>query len=62
MGDNIRPALYGSEYSVLAVEKINEELSKGIKITNIDNKFNKEILFDIFSKFTLFKEKDEFIF
>ena len=44
------------------IEKINEELSKGIKITNIDNKFNKEILFDIFSKFTLFKEKDEFIF
>tara|TARA_Y100000590_G_scaffold202579_1_gene230035 strand:+ start:503 stop:1156 length:654 start_codon:yes stop_codon:yes gene_type:complete len=47
---------------LIMIEKINEELSKGIKITNIDNKFNKEILFDIFSKFTLFKEKDEFIF
>jgi len=47
---------------LLMIDKINNDLGKGIKITNINNNFNKEILFDTFSKFTLYTKKEEFIF
>ena len=44
------------------VEKIKDELSRGIRITKNTNSFNKEILFDVFSKFSLFEHKEEFKF
>lgn len=33
MGDNIRPAIYGSEYSVIAIEKINQENNNEVTIS-----------------------------
>ena len=37
-------------------------LSKAIKITRNEDKFSKEYLFDVFSKYELYKEKKEFKF
>jgi len=47
---------------IIMIEKINKYLGKGICITKNKQNFNKEILFDIFSKFLLYKDENIFIF
>ena len=47
---------------LIMIEKINEELGKAVRITKNNKNFNKEILFDVFSKFELFKNEKRFIF
>ena len=47
---------------IIMIEKVNDNLSKAVKITNNDNSFSKEFLFDVFSKYELFDHKKEFIF
>ena len=44
------------------IEKINKDLGKGILITRNKKNYNKEILFDVFSQFSLYQNKEEFIF
>ena len=47
---------------IIMIQKERDNFSKAIKITkNIDN-FSKEYLFDVFSKYELFKEKEGFQF
>ena len=41
---------------MLMIKKINNELGKGIRITRKKQTFNQEVLFDSFSKFTLYFE------
>ena len=47
---------------VITIEKINSDLGKGVRITKNKKNYNKEILFDAFSKLTLYRHKKEFIF
>ena len=47
---------------VITIEKINSDLGKGVRITKNKKNYNKEILFDSFSKFILYRHKEDFIF
>ena len=47
---------------IVMIEKINNSLSRAVKITKDNNNYNKEFLFDVFSKFELYEKKEEFIF
>ena len=47
---------------LIAIEKINGDLGKGVRITKNNKNYNKEILFDAFSKLILYRHKEEFIF
>ena len=47
---------------IIMIKKINNEISKCVRITKNNQYSNEEILFDVFSKFTLYEKKDEFIF
>ncbi|PPR47108.1 MAG: Protein-L-isoaspartate O-methyltransferase [Alphaproteobacteria bacterium MarineAlpha5_Bin9] len=47
---------------IIMIDKINENICKAVKITKIKQNFNKEFLFDVFSKFLLYQEKEQFVF
>ena len=47
---------------IIYIEKINEELSKGYKITKINDNYSKDFLFDVFSNFYLIKKEEGFSF
>ena len=47
---------------IIYIEKINEELSKGYKITKLNDNFSKDFLFDVFSSFYLTKKEERFSF
>ena len=54
--------LHPSKGRLIMIEKINDELGKGILISKNNNNYNNEILFDVFSKFLLYENKEEFLF
>ena len=47
---------------IIYIEKINEELSKGYKITKLNDNFSKDFLFDVFSNLYLIKKEEGFSF
>ena len=47
---------------IIMIKKISDNLGKGMLIIKNDNNFNKEILFDTFSKFELYENIEEFEF
>ena len=47
---------------IIYIEKINEELSKGYKITKMKDNYSKDFLFDVFSNFYLIKKEEGFSF
>ena len=47
---------------IIMIEKKHDNLSKAIKITKNNNKFSREFLFDVFSKYTLYEDKGDFVF
>ena len=47
---------------IVMIEKINDYLSKAVKIIRNNNNYKKYILFDVFSKFELYEEEEEFVF
>ena len=47
---------------LIYIQKVNIELAKAYKITKINDSFSKEYLFDVFSKFSIDKKKEEFKF
>ena len=47
---------------MIVIEKKQDNLSKAIKITNNNNNFSKEFLFDVFSNYELYEEKEGFVF
>ena len=62
LDDKIIGQLSGNLGKIIMIKKENEELSKAIKITkNIEN-LSSEYLFDVFSKFELYQNKEEFEF
>jgi len=44
------------------IKKINSYLCKAYKITNIDNTYTNEYLFDVFTKYELYKNDTKFVF
>ena len=47
---------------IIMIEKINDHLCKAVKITKDNNNYNKDILFDVFSKFELYAKEEKFVF
>jgi len=47
---------------IIMVKKIKDRLNQAYRITKNDGNLNKEYLFDVFSKYELYQEKEEFIF
>ena len=47
---------------IIYIEKINEELSKGYRITKMNDNYAKDFLFDVFSNFYLVKKEEVFRF
>lgn len=47
---------------IIYIEKINDELSKAYRMTKINDTYNKDFLFDVFSNFYLSKKKEVFNF
>ena len=47
---------------IIMIEKINPYLCKAYKITNNDNTYTKDFLFDVFTKYELYKNETKFVF
>ena len=47
---------------IIMIEKYQDNLSKAIKITKNNNIFSREYLFDVFSTYELYKDKEDFVF
>lgn len=47
---------------IIYIEKINEELSKGYRITKMNDNYAKDFLFDVFSNFYLVTKEEVFSF
>jgi len=62
LSNKILDQLNDNNGRLIMIEKIREDLGKGILITKNKKNYNKEILFDVFSKFELYKNEDEFVF
>ena len=62
INDNVLNQLNPNNGRLVMIERINEELCNGILITNKNNYFDKKILFDAFSQFHLYKDKEKFVF
>ena len=46
----------------MAIKKINPYLCKAYKITNNDNTYPNNFLFDVFTKHELYKNETKFVF
>ena len=44
------------------IEKIRDQLNQAYRITKNDGNLSKEYLFDVFSKYALYEDKEEFKF
>ena len=47
---------------IIMIEKIRDQLNQAYRITKNDGHLSKEYLFDVFSKYELYQNKDEFKF
>jgi protein-L-isoaspartate O-methyltransferase len=47
---------------IIMIEKINPYLCKAYKITNNDYTYTKDFLFDVFTKYELYKNETKFVF
>jgi len=54
--------LSGNLGKIIMIKRENENLSQAIKITKNINNLSSEYLFDVFSKYELYREKEEFQF
>ena len=54
--------LNGELGKIIMIQKINNEFNQAFKITKNKNNFSKEYLFDVFSNYELYLDKEEFIF
>ena len=61
LSNNILDQLNKNLGRLIMIEKINDNLGKCVRITKNNKNYNKEILFDVFSKFTLYQHNEEFI-
>ena len=47
---------------MIMIKKTSDHLCKAYKITKIENNYSNEYLFDVFTKYELFKNNTEFVF
>ena len=47
---------------IIMIKKINSYLCKAYKVINIDNTYTNEYLFDVFTKYELYKNETKFVF
>ena len=62
LSSNIINQLSSSLGRVIMIEKIQDNLGKAVRITKNNQHYNKEVLFDVFSNFELYENKEEFVF
>ena len=60
--DALKNQLNSNLGKIIMIVKSNNFLSKAIKITKNNEYYNVDHLFDVFTKFELYKEKKEFVF
>ena len=60
--DTIKKQVSPNLGRIIMIKKINPYLCKAYKITNNDNAYTNEFLFDVFTKYELFKNETKFIF
>jgi len=59
---NIKNQLSLKSGKIIMIKKIDTYLCKAYKITNNKNTYTKEFLFDVFTKYELFKNENKFVF
>ena len=62
INDDILSQLNSNLGKIIMIQKENDYLNQAIKIVNNDNKFSTQYLFDVFSNYKLYEEKERFIF
>tara|TARA_Y100000590_G_C15583230_1_gene963169 strand:+ start:193 stop:852 length:660 start_codon:yes stop_codon:yes gene_type:complete len=59
---SIKEQLHPKNGTIIMIQKINQHLSKAYRIKKNNEDFSNEYLFDIFTKFELYKHEEGFIF
>ena len=60
--DTIKNQVSPKSGKIIMIKKINSNLCKAYKITNNDNIYTNDFLFDVFTKYELFKHENKFVF
>ena len=62
MLDTIKKQVSPNSGRIIMIKKINPYLCKAYKITNNDNVYTSDFLFDVFTKYELYKNETKFVF
>lgn len=62
LNNNILKQISDKLGKVIMIQKDNDYLSKAVKITKNQDSYSKEYLFDVFSKYELYQNEEEFVF
>ena len=62
INDNLLKQLNDDLGKIVMIQKETNQLNKAFKITKNNNNFSKEYLFDVFTKYELYEESEEFVF
>ena len=60
--DTIKKQVSPNSGRIIMIKKINPHLCKAYKITNNNNIYTNEFLFDVFTKYELYKNENKFVF
>lgn len=60
--NSLKDQLSFQQGRIIMIEKTSDHLCKAYKIIKINNNYTKEYLFDVFTKYELFKNDTEFVF
>ena len=60
--DTIKKQISPNSGRIIMIKKINPYLCKAYKITNNDNTYTNEFLFDVFTKYELYENETKFVF
>ena len=60
--DTIKKQVSPNSGRIIMIKKINPYLCKAYKITNNDNTYTNNFLFDVFTKYELYKNETKFVF
>ncbi len=60
--DTIKKQISPNSGRIIMIKKINHYLCKAYKITNNDNTYTNEFLFDVFTKYELYENETKFVF
>ena len=60
--DTIKKQVSPNSGRIILIKKINPYLCKAYKITNNDNVYTSDFLFDVFTKYELYKNETKFVF